>query len=70
MDSTLFWPTDGEELLKKKPARDADKLSFVRPEEILGDKFSLFGEDGVTEWDVRQGLIGNCWWMAGVISVS
>ena len=44
-------------------------MVFARPEQILDD-FTLFGKDGVTEWDVKQGLIGNCWWMAGCIAVS
>ena len=69
VDEVLYWPSDGEEILQNKPALDADRVVFARPEQILDD-FTLFGKDGVTEWDVKQGLIGNCWWMAGCIAVS
>ena len=57
-------------MLLTKAAQDSEMVVFVRPDQILGDKYSLFGDEGVTEWDVKQGLIGNCWWMAGCIAVS
>ena len=53
MDEALYWTIDGEDILQKKPALDAERVVFARPEQILSHDFSLFGQQGVTEWDVK-----------------
>ena len=66
-DNALYWADAGEEKMQMavyKPHLDWTRLSKVYPD------VTLFGDNGVTPGDLRQGSIGNCWVMSGASAVA
>ena len=64
---SLYWASEGEEygaMAAYEPIIEWGRIIEEFP------RLSLFGYDGITPADVRQGTIGNCWFMAGASAVA
>jgi hypothetical protein len=48
---------------------DADDIVWLRPTDIFGSEFAMF-EDNIEFDDVRQGSIGNCYFMASISALT
>ena len=48
---------------------DKDNIVWLRPEEVFGPEFALF-EGNIEFDDVRQGSIGNCYFMASISALT
>ena len=58
-------PIDIETYNAKKHKIETDKISFFRAKEVLGDDYSLFGEEIEID-DVKQGNLGDCYFLTAV----
>lgn len=67
-DDALFWADMFIENYGQVAGLE-DRITFVR----LGSRFPdnlLWGTDGITPLDVRQGSVGNCWFMAAASALA
>ena len=61
----LVWEDAGEEY----PYPDHLNTPWIRAMDAFGDK-SLFGTTGIRPADIRQGSIGNCWFMSAASAIA
>ncbi|CAL1536295.1 unnamed protein product [Lymnaea stagnalis] len=65
------FPANNEALYLNPRQQVFGDIQWLRPQEILGDKFyPEFVIDGVTQGDIRQGILGDCWFLSSCAAVS
>ena len=62
-DEALFWSSMGEG--NGDMSRVAPDVNWKRITEVYSADHSLFGSRGIQHEDMRQGFIGNCWFISG-----
>ena len=67
-DEALFWKSRGE--ARPQGLDDVSNLEWKRISETSLKNNMLWGSDGITVDDVRQGMLGNCWYKAAASSMA
>ena len=65
-ETALSWEDAGETYVSKAEAEGA---VWHRAKDVFPNK-TLWGGHGITPHDIRQGDIGNCWFIAGASALS
>ncbi len=66
--SSLYWD-DMKEGNTRFAHTGAAEVKWGRAQEVFGNH-SMFGEKGIEPSDVRQGYIGNCWFLAAASALA
>lgn len=68
INDALYWadmPTEKNGFMKDLEGR----VTWMRGYDVFAD-YPFWGDDGITPLDVRQGAIGNCWFMAAASALA
>ena len=62
--SSLYWSNLGEQ----NPFRI--QVTWRRAYEVFGYTHTLYGDDGISPEDIRQGNLGDCWFLSAVSALA
>jgi hypothetical protein len=67
--SEVFAWSDADESYRYK--RHISKITWKRAKDVYkSEGYTLFGENGISPQDMRQGSIGNCWFVSAASALS
>lgn len=64
-DSSLSWADMGEKSIVK-----GAEVTWKRAYDLFGQSDSLFGDDGISNDDIAQGSLGDCWFLSAASAIA